>query len=169
MSDGSNKLFYAGVALAPCVVLLASRFVFNKPGPAHAAAQTAQAAPLEAAEIVQFAAENESIALAQAWESYTPPITFPSPFYQPKTIVDDRPAEAPPVYVSSEPVLPEVALTAVMGGRRPVAVVDRQMLTIGDEAAPGWFIVAIDTVQQTIRVEANDGLAMTVSVGGHLR
>lgn len=167
--SGTGRWFFVGLVAAPCVVLVASRLVLSKPGPAGAIARSPNGAEgPQAGPVVSFAAQDRSLALAQAWQGYTPPITYPSPFYQPKTIVDERPEE-PLVAPPREPDLPNVALTAVMGGRRPVAVVDGRMLSIGDEAAEGWIIAVIDPSQQVIKIEANGGRSLIVAVGGHLR
>lgn len=169
MNGFAGKWMMIALVAAPCGVFAAGRFLLARPGPSVAAADEFQQAT-ETAPLIEFEATDGELMLATSWRDLDIPITHPTPFYQSRVIEPmtfDEPVVAPVVEPKQE--APSIALTAVMGGRRPVAVVEGRMLSVGSEIANGWFVTRIDANTQSIEVATHDGETLTVEVGDHLQ
>ena len=90
----------------------------------------------------------------------------PSPMFQPKA--DEAPVaiiEAQPEPVDPTAPQPEVAadsftISGILGGRRPIAVINGQPVRIGDEIDGGWIVSDIDAA--SLRVLLTHPLSIPV-------
>lgn len=152
-----------GVGACPLLALIGARLWLASNGPATASAST----PTEAIVQPKFAGlpeptedQQRLIARARALEGVQPPSPFPRSEMA-LIAVPDMPLTpgAPEPKVEPPPTL---ALTSVMGGRVPVAMVNGRPRSLGDLVAPGWKIVEINP--DRIVIEHSDGRQISVNL-----
>lgn len=151
----------------PAILVVGVRAMTLRDGPssASAAVPTSQTAPkppptepldtepdeaskvqlVEAAKIARVPIARNPF-VSDAFKSDDP--VAPSLFLDPKTVQKGEP----------QITAPELRLTSIVAGREPVAVIDGRILRVGEDAAPGWKITAINIKEQTVVIEHASGL-----------
>lgn len=150
-----------GIGACPLLALIGVRLWLASSGPAKAGA----AIPPEPIAQPKFDALPEAtqdqralLERAKALSAIEPG----SPFPRHEAALAGVP-EMPSIPGAPEPEVepaPQLALTSIMGGRVPVAMVNGRPRGLGDQVAPNWKIVEIG--QDKIEVEHADGRRVTV-------
>lgn len=164
ISTKSKRHLATGLALVgPVALVMSIKAVGLGPGSVSASDVSSAAAPaidLDPAafampELLESGDDEKARAYAHLAGATTDTQKAKNPFYYPTVRDEDGQATVTTV-VDPEGHYPEVQLGAVMKGRRPLALIDGNVLQVGDEVKPGWTIHEIDTTGQTI-VITNDG------------
>lgn len=141
----------SAAALCPLLALFGVRLWLEARGPAVASAQVAAEEivvpryepppPLSEAQ----SAMRERVCAVEAM-----PTPAPNPFpaiRRPELMLEDLASAPIELHAEREDVAveppPQIVVTAVMGGRVPVAVINGRPRSVGDEVQPGWSVLKI--------------------------
>jgi len=125
-----------------------------QPVSAGAAVQSPAVSPVDAAPI-ESAPDARSLAARRRAEArrLQPPSSNPMHYPEATTEPEKADVNAPP----------GIELSAVMGGRQPVAVIDGRLQRVGDEVAAGWTIHSIDALARTVIITGPGGESITIA------
>lgn len=79
------------------------------------------------------------------------PVEQQTPEPEPQEVRDDR---------------PEIELGGIMGGRRPVAIINGRPSVIGEEPVRGWRLTRIDQPGRSVTLSSRSGEELTVEMRG---
>lgn len=173
MNPGSLQRWWPAIlpAAGPVAVVLALRMLapIAGPQPASAAAATSDPAAVPPSAAVYSPGQVEAArhAAARVIE-----VGMPSPFILPEVPRPSAGATIPPVHqpVASPQPRAEFRLSAIIGGRETVAVINGKVRRVGEEPAPGWKVESIDANGGKVTLRHGELGSLAVSLpgaGGH--
>lgn len=165
----SARLLGAAALIAPLAAVQVTRII-TEWGPS-----TAAAAPTQAPADAQYAedpiqkplteAQKRALEFLESQRSNAPAADdTPSPMRAIEPI-SRGPALAPaPVAPARPEHSPKLALTGIMAGEaHQLASINGKIVSVGDEAAPGWKVTAIDATVRTVTVTNDAGRSVTLT------
>ncbi len=158
-----TELVLAGIA--PLALVLAARLVLPSAIPMSAMAEEDAREPLQApaAWLLERDASRADPALLRV---HTSEPAFPSPMAL-RDGTDEQVAEPAQVVVPDEPAAPDapgVVLSAVLGGARPLAVIDGKALRVGSLVAPGWTLAEISALRHSVVLRHESGATHVLTI-----
>ena len=162
-----SKWFIAGLGVGPLVVALAVTGMLSRPGPASARASTPQvelpappgASPLREATVDERRALSHIYGINLSGIVSSPMLAIETPT-EPREAVVPVVRDAPP---------PTVRLTSILGGSRPIAVLDGRPFSVGDTVRDPWVVLSIDPREGFVVLENSQTLAtleLSLRAGG---
>lgn len=158
----SRRVGLAFCVVTPVIVLAVIRSSVPGMGPlsARAATPAREPAPSTAAADVSVAPD----VLAELERLDRQPLG-PSPFSAPGRVRVVEPstpdAPAPRQTPKFEPVF---QLTSVIGGQRPMAIIDGTVRRTGDDIGQGWSVQSIDATSKSVTLAGPNSGSMTLSL-----
>ena len=160
------KLFGIGAAAAPLIALVGVRMMSDN-GPVSASADTLAGAEgaMTGSAKDQPLTDEQRIAVTYARTISGKAIVSTPFYYPPARVIDATPTD--PTTPNNEPVQLdrfEVRLTSVIGGNRPLAVINGRARQIGEVVGGEWTLTAIDARAGSITLRHADGRIKSISV-----
>lgn len=159
------NLIAAAAAAAPLVLMSAAPALL---GTGPRLSMGAGNAPAEPAPVIADPKPTPAQQAAQAHAALLLTHATPQSPFRPTPAPVEAPAPVQPEPVAPAPAPPpppEIIVRSIMrqGDGSARALIAGKLRAVGDEAAPGWTITAIDTAARSITITSADGRSETIS------